>query len=208
MLIVGLTGGIGAGKSTAAAALARRGAVVIDVDGLGRQVIGHGGSAVDAVIERFGPSVRSPEGDIDRAALAQIVFADEEALRDLEAISHPAINDLIDATVDELPDDAIVVLEMAVLVESRLGYDNRHRYEVVVVVEAPEDLRLTRLEGRGMSREDALARMDAQASDEERRAAAQFVIGNVGTEEQLSDSVGELWAVLQSLHAQKQAPTS
>ncbi len=206
MLIVGLTGGIGAGKSTAAAALARRGAVVIDVDGLGRQVIGHGGSAVDAVVERFGRGVLSPEGDIDRAALASIVFNDEDALRDLEAISHPAINDLIDSTIDELPDDSIVILEMAVLVESRLGWDNRHRYELVVLVEAPEAVRLERLLERGMSREDALARMEAQASDEERHAAAQFVIGNLGTEQQLADSVGELWSVLQSLHAQKSAP--
>lgn len=208
MLIVGLTGGIGAGKSTAAAALARRGAIVIDVDGLGRQVIGHGGSAVEAVIERFGEQVRSSAGDIDRAALAAIVFDDEQALRDLEAISHPAINDLIDSTIDELPDDSIVVLEMAVLVESRLGWDNRHRYELVVLVEAPDHVRLERLLERGMTREDAIARMDAQATDEERHAAAQFVIGNMGTVEQLGASVGELWSALQALHAQKQTPTS
>jgi len=203
MLIVGLTGGIGAGKSTAATALARRGAVVVDVDGLGRQVLGHGGTAIEAVVERFGDVVRSDSGDIDRQALAGIVFNDERALKDLEAISHPAINDLIDKTVDEFPDESIVVLEMAVLVESTLGYNNRHRYEVVVVIEAPTDVRLRRLLDRGMTQEDAMARMDAQATDDERRAAAHFVIGNLGTPEQLADSVGELWAALQGLHTEK-----
>jgi len=203
MLIVGLTGGIGAGKSTAATALARRGAVVVDVDGLGRQVLGHGGSAIEAVVERFGDLVRSESGDIDRRALAEIVFNDERALKDLEAISHPAINDLIDKTVDEFPHDSIVVLEMAVLVESTLGYNNRHRYEVVVVIEAPTDVRLRRLLDRGMTQEDVMARMDAQATDDERRAAAHFVIGNQGTPEQLADSVGELWSALQGLHTQK-----
>jgi dephospho-CoA kinase len=193
MLIVGLTGGIGAGKSTAADALARRGAIVIDVDGLGRQVIGHGGTAVDAVVARFGPTVRSAAGDIDRQALASIVFHDTQALADLEAISH----------IDTLPDDSIVVLEMAVLVESKLGWDNRHRYEVVVVVEAPPEMRLERLIGRGMSANDATARMQAQATDEERRAAAHFVIVNVGTPEQLAGTIGELWSELQRLHAEK-----
>ena len=203
MLIVGLTGGIGAGKSTAADALARRGAIVIDVDGLGRQVIGHGGTAVDAVVARFGPTVRSAAGDIDRQALASIVFHDTQALADLEAISHPAINTLIDAHIYTLPDDSIVVLEMAVLVESKLGWDNRHRYEVVVVVEAPPEMRLERLIGRGMSANDATARMQAQATYEERRAAAHFVIGNVGTPEQLAGTIGELWSELQRLHAEK-----
>ena len=205
MLIVGLTGGIGTGKTSLSEALARRGAVVIDVDGLGRQVIGHGGSAVEAVVARFGESVRSSSGDIDRAALSEIVFADEQALTDLNAISHPAINDLIDATIDELPEDAIVILDMAVLVESSLGYDNRHRYEVVIVVEAPLELRLERLAGRGMTAEDAQARMDAQATDEERRAVAHYVLNNAGSLEDLNAAAGEVWAELQRLHAQKLA---
>ena len=203
MLIVGLTGGIGAGKSTVAEALARRGAVVIDVDGLGRQIIGHGGSAVEEVVARFGEQVRSSAGDIDRAALASIVFSDSQALADLNAISHPRINELIDSTVDRLPGDSIVVLEMAVLVESTLGWDNRHRYEVVVVVEAPVDVRVSRLLGRGMSTEDARARIESQVSDEERRAVANYVIGNIGTVDDLSHSVGELWSELQRLHAEK-----
>jgi len=205
VLIVGLTGGIGTGKTTLSEALARRGAVVIDVDGLGRQVIGHGGSAVDDVVSRFGQRVRSEQGDIDRAALADIVFGDDQALADLTAISHPAINDLIDLTVGELPDDAIVVLDMAVLTESSLGYDNVHRYELVVVVEAPDDLRFQRLEERGLSVEDAKARMDAQATDEERRSLAHYVVSNAGSLDDLNSTAGEIWSELQRLHAEKLA---
>lgn len=212
MLIVGLTGGIGSGKTALSDALARRGAVVIDVDGLGRQVIGHGGSAVEAVVERFGDRVRSPSGDIDRAALSEIVFADEEALADLEAISHPAINELLDQQIDAIAgehapgaDDPIVVLDMAVLVESSLGWENRHRYEVVIVVEAPLDVRFERLAARGLDREQAEARMAAQASDEERRAVAHFVVSNAGSLEDLNHVAGEVWAELQRLHAEKHA---
>ncbi len=205
MLIVGLTGGIGTGKTSLSEALARRGAIVIDVDGLGRQVIGHGGSAVEAVVERFGESIRSPQGDIDRAKLAELVFGNESALSDLTSISHPAINDLIDLTVDDLPEDSIIVLDMAVLVESRLGYDNRHRYELVIVVEAPMDLRLERLEQRGMTAQDAQARMESQATDEERRAAAQYVVTNGGSLEKLNATAGEIWSELQRLHSEKLA---
>ncbi|MDG2261300.1 MAG: dephospho-CoA kinase [Actinomycetota bacterium] len=205
MLIVGLTGGIGTGKTTLGEALARRGAVVVDVDGLGRQVIGHGGSAVEEVIARFGERVRSDQGDIDRAALADIVFGDDQALGDLSAISHPAINTLIDTTVDKLPDDAIVVLDMAVLAESSLGYDNRHRYELVVVVEAPIDLRFQRLEQRGLTVEEAKARMDAQATDDERQALAHYLVTNAGSLDDLNSTAGEIWGELQRLHAEKLA---
>lgn len=205
MLIIGLTGGIGAGKTSLSEALARRGAVVIDVDGLGRQVIGHGGSAVAAVVERFGESVRSSDGDIDRARLAEIVFGDEGALADLTGISHPAINDLIDETIDKLGPESIIVLDMAVLVESSLGYDNRHRYELVIVIEADRDQRLIRLQDRGMTTEDALARMEAQATDEERRGAAQFIVTNGGSIEDLNTTAGEIWSELQRLHDQKRA---
>ena len=205
VLIVGLTGGIGTGKTTLGEALARRGAVVVDVDGLGRQVIGHGGSAVEEVIARFGERVRRGQGDIDRAALADIVFGDDQALGDLSAISHPAINTLIDTTVDKLPDDAIVVLDMAVLAESSLGYDNRHRYELVVVVEAPIDLRFQRLEQRGLTVEEAKARMDAQATDDERQALAHYLVTNAGSLDDLNSTAGEIWGELQRLHADKLA---
>ncbi len=209
MLIVGLTGGIGVGKSTVTKLLAARGAVTVDVDALGRAVIAPGGGAVDAVVERFGSSVRGDDGGIDRAALAGIVFGDEENLAALNALSHPAINEMLDAAVDDAvaaTEDStrlIVVFDMAVLVESTLGQDTRHPYEVVVSVEAPLPIRLDRLEGRGMSREDATARIDSQVTDDERRAVAQFIVGNGGDLDALADAVDELWSQLVELNAQR-----
>lgn len=210
VLIVGLTGGIGVGKSTVASLLQRQGAIVIDVDGLGREVISPGGGAVDSVVERFGPDVRGDDGGIDRGALAGIVFGSPDELKALEAISHPAINDLLDERVDALggtqsADGPVVVFDMAVLVESSLGFGTRHPYELVVTVEAPLDVRLDRLEERGTTREDAAARMESQATDDERRAVAQFIIGNGGGLEDLESAVEELWGELQRLHAVKYA---
>ena len=201
MLIVGLTGGMGVGKSTVAQLLSEKGAKVIDVDALGRQIIEAGGSAVSDVISRFGPAVASGDGGINRAALAEIVFGDEEQLTALEEISHPAINDLLDQTVEEIQSrDSIVVYDMAVLVESRLGSDTQHPYEVVVVVEAPMSDRLERLKNqRGIAESDALARIELQASDEERRAVAQFVIANGGDLDSLADATIELWDQLELL---------
>ena len=210
MLIIGLTGGIGSGKSTVAEMLGRRGAVVIDVDGLGRAVIAPDGRAVDAVVNRFGEYVRGPDGGIDRAALASIVFGDESQLLALNEISHPMINELLDEAIEEVINgpadsaDNIVVMDMAVLLESQLGSVSRHSYEIVVTVEAPLPVRLERLEGRGMTRDDAVARIENQASDDDRRAIAQYVVGNGGDLEDLTASVGKLWADLQRVHASKQ----
>jgi dephospho-CoA kinase len=210
VLIIGLTGGIGSGKSTVAEMLGRRGAVVIDVDGLGRAVIAPDGRAVDAVVNRFGEDVRGPDGGIDRAALAAIVFGDESQLLALNEISHPMINELLDEAIEQVINgpadsaDNIVVMDMAVLLESQLGSVSRHPYEIVVTVEAPLPVRLERLEGRGMTRDDAVARIENQASDEDRRAIAQYVVGNGGGLEDLTASVGKLWADLQRVHASKQ----
>jgi dephospho-CoA kinase len=210
VLIIGLTGGIGSGKSTVAEMLGRRGAVVIDVDGLGRAVIAPDGRAVDAVVNRFGEYVRGPDGGIDRAALASIVFGDESQLLALNEISHPMINELLDEAIEEVINgpadsaDNIVVMDMAVLLESQLGSVSRHSYEIVVTVEAPLPVRLERLEGRGMTRDDAVARIENQASDDDRRAIAQYVVGNGGDLEDLTASVGKLWADLQRVHASKQ----
>ena len=197
MLVIGLTGGIGAGKSTVAGLLAGRGAAVIDVDELGREVLASGGAARDGVIARFGQAVVGVDGEIDRAALAATVFADDRALADLTSISHPAINALLADRLAEL-DRArarVVVLDMAVLVESQLG---RGLYDTVVVVEAPWSLRLRRLLTRGISEQEAVARRDAQATDGERRAAADFVIENSGDLEALDAEVDSLWAKLVS----------
>ena len=207
MLIVGVTGGMGAGKSTVAQLLSARGATVIDVDALGREIIVPGGIAVSSVLDRFGQGVSGTDGGIDRAALASIVFGDEEQLAALEEISHPAINELLDQTVDTIEKpDSIVVYDMAVLVESQLGYANRHPYEVVVVVEAPISDRLDRLETqRGVSRQDALARIESQASDDERRSVAQFVVANGGDLSALEGAVDELWSELERLLTSKQS---
>jgi dephospho-CoA kinase len=193
--IVGLTGGIGAGKSTVAALLAELGAVVIDVDGLGRQVIAAGGSAVDAVVERFGSHLLGADGGIDRAGLASVVFADRSALAGLEAISHPAINREIDRLLDDTQPGALVVLDMAILLGSRLGLDlpSGRRYSTVVVVEAPLDVRIARLVGqRAMAEADARARIAAQPSDAERRAIADHVVDNAGDLAALTVQVHEL----------------
>jgi len=205
MLVVGLTGGMGVGKSTVGGLLSELGAEVIDVDALGRKILEPGGLAVSAVVERFGPTVAETDGSINRAALAEIVFGNAEQLAALEEISHPAINEMLDQTVDSLGiSDAIVVYDMAVLVESRLGYDTKHPYEVVVVVEAPMADRLERLQQqRGIEPKDALARIESQASDEERRAVAQFLIANGGDLDALSDATAELWDQLKQLLVSK-----
>ena len=205
MLVVGLTGGMGVGKSTVGGLLSDLGAEVIDVDALGRKILEPGGLAVSAVVERFGPTVAETDGSINRAALAEIVFGNAEQLTALEEISHPAINEMLDQTVDSLGiSDAIVVYDMAVLVESRLGYDTKHPYEVVVVVEAPMADRLERLQQqRGIEPKDALARIESQASDEERRAVAQFLIANGGDLDALSDATAELWDQLKQLLVSK-----
>ena len=205
MLIVGLTGGMGVGKSTVAGLLSDLGAEIVDVDALGRKILEPGGLAVSAVIDRFGPDVAGADGGINRAALAEIVFGGDDHLAALEEISHPAINELMDQTVDALElADAIVIYDMAVLVESRLGYATKYPYEVVVVVEAPMAERLERLRSqRGIEQDDALARIESQASDEQRRAVAQFIIANGGDLAALRDATNQLWGQLEKLLASK-----
>ncbi len=203
MLIIGLTGGIGAGKTTVAELLGRQGAVLIDVDALGREVIGPGGSAVEAVVARFGEDLRSSDGSIDRPSLANLVFGNPESLAALNAISHPAIDALLDERLTEIADrapDSVVVLDMAVLTESDLGRGISHPYELVTVVEAPKGLRIERLVERGLTAEDAEARMASQATDDERRALADYVIDNGSHLDHLAEAVAELWTRLRRLH--------
>ncbi len=203
MLIVGLTGGIGSGKTTVASLLTTHGAHVVDVDGLGREIIAADGLIVEAVLERFGESLRQDDNSIDRAALARIVFDDQAALEALNQISHPAINQLIDERLDrqlqDQPDTRVAVLDMAVLAESGLGQDSKHRYEVVATVEAPQSVRLERLGERGMNTADALARMASQATDEQRAEIADFVVGNGGSFEELEKVVLQMWEQLLGL---------
>ncbi len=201
MLLVGLTGGIGAGKSTVAELLAGHGAVILDADRVAREVVEPDQPAFHALVEEFGPEIIGPDGRLDRAAVAAKAFATPEGKAALDAITHPAIQAEFGKRMTEAPADAIVVMDVPLLVES--GTAAERGYEVVIVVEAPEHLRLDRLEGRGLERPDAEARMRAQATDEQRRAVATHLIDNGADHESLTAQVDALWSDLQARHDAK-----
>lgn len=171
--------------------LAERGAVVVDADAIARQVVQPGRPGFDAVVERFGPEVVGPDGALDRPALAALAFADPDALAALNGIVHPLVAAETQRCITAAPEGGIVVVDVPLLVEAAKG-----GYGAVVIVEAPEALRLQRLEARGMDPADARRRMAAQASDAERRAVADVVIDNRGDEEYLQRQVGALWEQL------------
>jgi len=174
-----------------ARALARRGAVVIDADAIAREVVEPGQPGLAAVVRRFGPAVLDGGGRLDRPALAALVFEDAAARADLNAIVHPLVAADTARRMAAAPADSVVVLDVPLLVEAaRSGYD------VVVIVEAPEEVRLERLVGRGMSPDDARRRMSAQASDAERRKVADAVLDNSGSEADLEAQIDSLWAQL------------
>jgi dephospho-CoA kinase len=190
-VLVGLSGGIGSGKSTVARGLAARGAIVVDADAIARQAVEPGQPGFEAVVSRFGPQIVGADGRIDRPALARLVFADPAARADLNAIVHPRVAAETQRRVSEAPPDSIVVLDVPLLVEAaRSGYD------LVVIVEAPEAVRLERLVERGMDPDDARRRMAAQASDAERRRVADVVLDNSGSPEDLEGQIDALWAQL------------
>jgi dephospho-CoA kinase len=189
--LVGLTGGIGSGKSTVAGLLRAKGATVVDADEVARAVVEPGEPALAALVERFGEGILDADGRLDRPALAAIAFADEDGRKALGDITWPAIGEEFERQIREAPDDAVVVCDVPLLVESKAAA--ARPYVAVVVVEAPLDLRLDRLEIRGVPRDDAQRRMAAQATDEERRAVATHVIDNGGDLESLSRQVDEVW---------------
>jgi dephospho-CoA kinase len=191
--MVGLTGGIGSGKSTVAEILVKRGAVVIDADAIARMVVEPGTPALAALAEAFGPEILRPDGSLDRAALAERAFVTDETRKQLEAITHPAIAEEFFAQIAAAPADGIVVHDVPLLVESTRGY----QYGAVIVVEAPTELRLARLEARGLDRADAERRMALQASDEERRAVATWVIDNSGDLTDLERQIEKIWPELE-----------
>ena len=192
--MVGLTGGIGSGKSTVAAMLAERGAVVVDADRLAREAVAVGTDGYRAVVERFGPGVVAGDGRLDRKALAGVVFEDPGALADLNAIVHPPVRAAIAERVAELAGtDAVVVLEIPLLVESGRSYGASK----IIVVDCPEEVAVGRLvEGRGMDEADARRRIAAQVSRADRLAAADVVIDNSGSVADLSRQVDAAWVSL------------
>jgi len=196
MILVGLTGGIGSGKSTVSSKLAARGAEIIDADVVTRDVQQPGSPVVAAIVERFGDQVIDESGALRRAALAEIVFAEPEALRDLNAIVHPAVFVEIKRRVDELAaSQKIVVLDIPLLTENPHG-----DLQGKVVVDVPVDLQVDRLvRYRGFTEADARARIARQSTREDRLKDADFVIENSGTVEDLDGQLEELWAWVMSL---------
>ena len=198
MIVVGLTGGIGAGKSTVSAMLAERGAVIVDADRIARELQAPGTPVVAAMAARFGSEIIGSDGSLDRAAVAAIVFNDEVALRDLNAIVHPAMQAEIQRQIDaHLGSDRIVVLDFPLLIENE-----RRGLAATVVVDLPVDLAVARLvEQRGMAEDDARARIRSQVSREERLRAATHVLDNSTDRAGLERQVDALWRDLVDMDA-------
>ncbi len=196
MLLVGLTGGIGSGKSTVARMLEERGAIVFDADALARMAVEPGTPGHDAVVERFGANVLGPGGELDREALASIVFADPAARRDLEAIVHPEVRRLFAEGCERYQGtDRVVVFSAPLLVETGM----HTAFDVLVVVSTPVETQVERLlRGRAMAEEVIGARIAAQAPLEDKAAVADVIVDNEGTLEELEGQVGRLWRNLRS----------
>lgn len=193
MLKVGLTGGIGSGKSEVSRRLAALGAVVIDADRIAREVVEPGTEGLARVVEAFGAGILRADGTLDRPKLGSIVFSDPEKLAVLNGIVHPLVGARVAELQDRADADAIVVYDVPLLAENGLA----PMYDVVVVVDAADDVRIARLvELRGMARQDAEARIAAQASREDRLKVADIVVPNEGSLEELAARVEEVWAEL------------
>jgi dephospho-CoA kinase len=197
VLVIGLTGGIGSGKSTVSSLLAARGAVVVDADAITREQQEPGTPVFQAMVERFGPGIVAEDGTLDRAAVADIVFNDLKALADLNAIVHPAVGGEIAERMAQLSaTDEVVILDVPLLVESNRGYPTAG----LIVVDVDPEVAVERLVAqRGMREADVRARMARQASRNDRRARADVVIDNDGNHEQLEAEVDRAWAWIQSL---------
>ena len=190
---VGLTGGIGAGKSTVADLFSQKGAVVIRSDELARQVIEPQTPGFQQVIDRFGKEFVNSEGYIDRVKLAQIVFQDDAALKVLENIVHPLVRSKTNQIMDQHTSETIIVNEIPLLLEKKM----ESLFDFLVIVISSEKNRLERLAQRGLTTEQATARMAKQVSDDERKAAADFLIVNDGNLDQLEADVEKIWQTLQ-----------
>ncbi len=196
MILVGLTGGIGAGKSTVSTMLAARGAVIVDGDVVARDLQSPGSPVLDRMAERFGAHIILDDASLDRAAVAKIVFNDKDALKDLNGIVHPAMQAEITRQIEAQRDtDRIVVLDFPLL-----GENPRKDLRATIVVDIPVETAVERLvEQRGMSEDDARARISSQVSRDERNETATHIIDNSADLASLETQVGELWAELQTL---------
>lgn len=191
---IALTGGIGSGKSTVARLLQARGAVVIDADAIAREIVEPGQPALEEIREAFGDEVIDADGRLRRSRLAEIAFADPDALARLNAITHPRIAARSADLLAAAPAEAVVVYDMPLLVEQ--GPAALAGWDAIVVVDASDDVRLSRLMARGVDRADAVRRMAAQASREERAAVADHVIENSDDPQALEAAVDALWREL------------
>jgi len=195
---VGLTGGVASGKSTVSRMLAELGAVVIDADLLAREVVGRGTDGLEEVVAAFGSQVLTPTGDLDRPALGARVFADETRRRDLEAIIHPRVRARAAEIEASAPEGSLIVHDIPLLAETGQGA----AFDAVVVVDVPSELQVERMvRERGWTPAEANSRIAAQASREERRAIATYVIENTGTIEDLRRQVAEVFARLRGVPA-------
>jgi dephospho-CoA kinase len=201
VLLIGLTGGIGSGKSTVSAGLVARGAVVVDADAIVHSLQVPGTPVFQAMVERFGAEVVADDGTLNRQAVADVVFGDPEALRDLSQIVHPPVGEEIARRIEqEAATDHVVILDVPLLVEA-----GRDDLAALVVVDLDPEIALRRLvESRGMGEGDARARMARQVSREERLARADFVVDNSGSPADLRVALDALWLVLVALRDEAQ----
>ena len=190
MLRIGLTGGIGAGKSTVAKELASLGAVIVDGDRIAREVVEPGTPGLAALVEAFGEQILAEDGSLNRPALAAIAFSDDESRARLNAITHPLVGARSQELIAEAGPDAVIVQDIPLLVENHAA----PMFHLVIIVWVDAEERVRRLVGsRGMAEEDARARIAAQATDEQRRAVADVWLENTGTEDETRAAVRELW---------------
>jgi len=196
VLLIGLTGGIGSGKSTVSGALAERGAVVVDADAIVKELQSPGTVVFDEMVERFGPDIVDPDGGLDRARVAEIVFNDADALKDLGGIVHPRVQAEIFRRIEEQTDtDNVVVLDIPLLVES--GYPGLLG---TIVVDLDPEVAITRLiEFRDFTEDDARARIAKQATREQRLEKADFVVDNSGTPDDLPSQIDAVWEWIETL---------
>lgn len=192
-MLVALTGGIGSGKSLAGEYFASLGAVVVDSDQLARDVVERGTPGFDEIVSHFGDEILR-DGEIDRAALANIVFKDEGARKKLEEIIHPAIRASVEALVRSLPQDAIIINQIPLLVET----NGAERFDYVIAISTPLELRKSRIRERGLRESEIEARVAAQVTDSEREAIADFIIFNDADKDSLLRQVEEIYLKLKA----------